>query len=223
MKIIVFDSSSIISLATNNLLWILKELKNYFEGKFVIPESVKKELIDNPLSSKFYKLEAIMINNYINEGYLEVYKEINVDELLDVSNKIYYVEGKNLIVLHKAEIEALALASKINANAYSVDERTMRLVIEDPYRLKDILERKLENKVIINKEYLKKFLDMTIKIPVIRSTELVMIAYEKGLFKNLINKNVDEHQLVEALLWGLKLRGCSISDKEIEIIERSEL
>jgi len=223
MKTIIFDSSTIISLATNDLLWILKDLKKYFDGRFVIPESVKIELVDNPFNSKYYKLEAIMINNYINKGYLEVYKAIDVENLLDISNKICYADDKNLVILHKAEIEALALASKINADAYSVDERTMRLMIENPFRLRKLLERKLERKISINKENLKKFESMTVKIPIIRSTELALIAYEKGLFKDLINDNVKEKDLVEALLWGLKMRGCSISDKEIEEIGRSEL
>lgn len=223
MKTIVFDTSSIISLAVNNLLWILKDLKKIFKGKFVIPENVKKELIDNPLNSRYYKLEAIMINGYINNGDLEVYPEINVDELLDVVNHVYYAEGKNLVVLQRAEVEALALASKIGALAYSVDERTMRLLIEDPYRLRKLLERKLDIKISINRAKLDRFHVMIPVVPVIRSTELALIAYEKGLFKNLISGTVKEHELLEGLLYGLKMRGCSISDLEIEGIEKEEL
>ena len=41
MKALVFDSSAIISLATNNLLWTVKHLKEKFGGEFILPASVK--------------------------------------------------------------------------------------------------------------------------------------------------------------------------------------
>ena len=59
MKCLVFDSGPIISLTTNNLLWILEPLKNKFKGRFVITEGVRKELIDKPLTTKKFKFEAL--------------------------------------------------------------------------------------------------------------------------------------------------------------------
>ena len=81
MKTIVLDSSSIISLATNDLLWLLRDLKNFADVRFLIPENVKKELVDNPLNTKYYKLEAIMINNYISQGLLQVLSSRLHDQL----------------------------------------------------------------------------------------------------------------------------------------------
>ena len=49
MKNIVFDTSSIISIVTNDLLGTLKLLKQNFDVEFYIPESVKVELIDRAL------------------------------------------------------------------------------------------------------------------------------------------------------------------------------
>ena len=59
-------------------------------------------------------------------------------------------------------------------------------------------------------------------VKVIRSTELVLMAYEFGLLdKYLIN--VSREQLLDALLWGLKIRGCSISNEEVESLTDFEL
>ena len=55
MKSLVFDSSTIITLAMNNLLSLLKPLKEKFQGEFYIPLSVKEEIIDVPFRSKKFK------------------------------------------------------------------------------------------------------------------------------------------------------------------------
>ena len=51
------------------------------------------------------------------------------------------------------------------------------------------------------------------KIKVIRSTELMYIAYKKGLI------DVADKRVLEAILFALKYGGCSISEKEIQIIK----
>ena len=68
MKTLVFDTSSVISIVANDLLWVLKPLKQIFRGEFYIPNSVKFELIDKPFTTKMFKLESIMINKSITEG-----------------------------------------------------------------------------------------------------------------------------------------------------------
>ena len=40
----------------------------------------------------------------------------------------------------------------------------------------------------------------------------MIVAFEKGFFKALGNKK----EVLDALLWGLKLRGCAISVREIK-------
>jgi len=225
MKSLVFDTSSIISLSTNNLLWTLRALKKDFKGKFYIPSSVKKELVDTPMKGRKYKLEAMMISKVIKEGLLNVYDEIKVKRLLELVNSIYTSEkreeaknpGGKINILHKGETEALMLAIKLKANAFVVDERTTRLLLEDPEKLKGLLEKKLHTNIKIDYTVLNKFKIMVGKINVIRSTELMMVALEKGLFKDYL---VDgEKDLVDALLWGLRLRGCAISTSEIKKLE----
>ena len=43
MRSIIFDTGPIISLVTNNMLWLLEPLKKQFKGEFYITKSVKKE------------------------------------------------------------------------------------------------------------------------------------------------------------------------------------
>ncbi|MEK6947859.1 MAG: hypothetical protein AABX19_01305 [Nanoarchaeota archaeon] len=223
MKTIVLDTSSVISLVTNNLLEIIKPLKEKFKGTFYIPESVEYELIDKPLETKMFKLEAIMVSKAIEDKDFVVYEEsIDVGSLLHKINNLYFVNGKPISIVSKAEVEALALAIKLESSAYAVDERTMRLVIEDPMRLKKIQENKLHMKVTINYEFMNEIKNLVKNVKVIRSTELVLMAYEFGLLdKYLIN--VSREQLLDALLWGLKIRGCSISNEEVESLTDFEL
>ena len=41
-----------------NWFWYLKPLKKQYRGEFLMPASVKSELIDRPLKSKKFKLES---------------------------------------------------------------------------------------------------------------------------------------------------------------------
>lgn len=54
MKALIFDSSSIITLALNDLLYILEPLKAKFKGEFYITEDVKREVIDRPFREKIH-------------------------------------------------------------------------------------------------------------------------------------------------------------------------
>ena len=222
MKYLVFDTSTIISIATNDLLWVLKPLKDIFKGEFYIPDSVKFELVDKPFETKLFKLESIMLNKTLLDRNILVYEKLNIEELLNNVNNIYTVNWKNIHILDKGEVEALVLALRLQAEAYVVDERTMRLLIEDPYALQSLLEKKLHTKVEINNKLVKEFISIVRGIKVIRSTELLTIAFEKGLLNNYINSLSTNKELLDGLLWGLRLRGCSISTFEIDEIIKYE-
>jgi predicted nucleic acid-binding protein len=223
MRTLIFDTSAVISLAMNNLLWLLKPMKQQFNGEFYVPEAVRYELVDKPFSTMKYKLEAIMVNKVISDSDLLTYEKLNVDDLSKIFNSLYLADSKPIHIVDTAEIEAFALALRLQSEAYVVDERTMRLLIEDPNMLQDILSRKLERKVEINKTLLKELKDITKGVKVIRSSELVTIAYEKGLLNQFITENKTSEDLVEALLWALRLRGCAISTDEINDLIRYEI
>ena len=228
MKALVFDTSSIITLSLNNLLYILPELKQRFSGQFFITEAVRKEIIDNPMHSRKFKLEALQIQQLILDGTIEIYGqsiEKQTQQLLDLSNQIFKTSGNYIKLVDKAEVEALALANLLQA-VYVVDERTMRMLVEDAEGLREIFQRKLHTTVAIDKNKLQE-LQKVVKVNIIRSSEIATAAYSLGILSKLTrkdhlsNENLKE-QLLDGLLWGLKLNGCSISEQEIKEIEKIE-
>ena len=106
MKSLAIDSSSIISLATNSLLWILEPLKKQFQGDFYITDSVKQEVINRPLSTKRFKLEALMIKEIVEEIYGEFLKfDLRNGELRKKSDAIKWNLNK---------LEDLTLSLELN-------------------------------------------------------------------------------------------------------------
>ena len=92
----VFDSSTIISLSLNNLLYLLPELKHRFNGQFFITNEVKKEIIDKPIQSKKFKLEALQIHQLILDNTLEIYGqqlEKQTQNLLNIINNLFKAEN----------------------------------------------------------------------------------------------------------------------------------
>ena len=143
MKAIVFDTGPVISLALNNLLGILAKLKKKYKGEFYISNAVKNELIDRPLKTKKFKFEALQVLKIINENTLTLKDNKEVEEkstkLLDLANSIFIAYGKKITIVHKAEITGIALCLQLDAEAFVVDERTSRLLLEDYTRLKNSL------------------------------------------------------------------------------------
>jgi hypothetical protein len=227
MKSIVFDTSTVISLVTNNLLWVTAKLKEQFNGHFVIPKSVEHELIGHPLKTRRFKLEAIVINDYVEEGIFKLHSSAAIKEtthkLLSLANNIFIAKNNPIRILQQGEVEAIALALHLKSDALAVDERTLRLLIENPEKNHKILERKMHTKIIVNKENLNEFQRLTKGIKILRSTELVTVAYDMGLLNKYITAKKQLHRelrkpLLEGALWGLKLHGCSISESEINDI-----
>ena len=213
MKFIVFDTGSIISLAMNELLWTLPLLKKRFKGEFYIPHSVKLELVDKPMEIKRFKFEAINILKLIQEGVLKVHEKINIEEEFNLVNSIFFIKGNPLKLIQMGEMEALVLAKRLNASLYFVDERTMRLFVEDSNSLRRLLERKFHDRVSVNRSKLDIFKKKFSSLSVARSTELMSVDYEMDIFKDytVVSKN----DFLDGILWGLKLRGVSISSEEI--------
>ncbi len=218
MKTLVFDAGPVISLVTDNLIGILEELKKKFEIEFIISNSVKQELVDNALNTKKFAFEGMLISSYINKNVLKLSSlNINTKDLESYANNIFLASNKPLQLLQKGELASILLCKKINADALVVDERTTRLLIEDPENLKKLLEYKLHCKIKINNENLKLFQKITKNIKIIRSAELLFIAYEQGLFDKF-KWNFSKKELLSGILWGTKLRGCSISEEEINTV-----
>lgn len=223
MKAIIFDASTLITLAMNGLLSEFKDLRKSFDGKFIITNAVKKEAIDNPLKIKRFELEALKIKNLLDEKVLELPQSLGIKQedvmkltqsLLDEANSFFSGNGKDIHIIDVGEATCLALSKLLDnqgvENIMAIDERTMRMLCEKPENLRELLEKKLHMKIILKKIKTTNFT----KCKIIRSSELIYIAYKKGLVR-LKGDNV-----LDALLYAVQFKGCSISHEEIEEIKR---
>lgn len=228
MRSIVFDTGPIISLAINDILWILEELKKSFGGDFLVSKGIKNELIDKPLHTKRFKFEAIKVMHFLENGTISVYHDEGVSEksnyLLDLANNCFIAHGQPIKVVHYGEISGIAIALIKRSEAFVVDERTTRLLIEDPLKLRNILRHRLHTNVALNKDMLKKFRKEVKGLNVLRSVELATVAYEMGLLdRYLTNMKEPRKELLDSVLWGIKLNGCAVSKREIEQILKVEI
>jgi hypothetical protein len=223
MKAIIFDSGTLISFAMNGMYEELKKLKEVFEGKFLITPDVKREIVDKPLNIKKFELEALKLNQLIEERVFELPESLNVkdselskrtEEFMKVANSLFYTKGREVRLIDAGESSCLALSKILSEkgikNILAIDERTIRVLIEKPENLTSLLQRKMNSAIRIKSSNYKIFKNFNI----IRSTELVYVAYKKGLIK-LKGPNV-----LDALLYAMKFKGCAISGEEIEEIKK---
>ena len=199
----------------NGLLPLLKKLKKEFPGKFLITESVKKEIIDRPQKIRRFQLGALQLKALLKQGIIELpnlnneqRNQLNREknELLNIANSTFRIKNKNLNLIHDGEAATLALACILKPDVIAVDERTTRMLCENPENLRKLMQKKLHASVKANTKNYSYFKD----IKVIRSTELVYIAYKKKL------NELKDPMLLEAMLYGVKYKGCSVSEEEIE-------
>ncbi|MFH1402704.1 MAG: hypothetical protein ABIH11_00360 [Candidatus Altiarchaeota archaeon] len=208
---IVVDSSSIISLAMNCLTPLMRIMRE----EFIVSPSVYEEIISRPSSSKRFAFESMRIRMLFDEGVLKMAESKSdlTDRILEKANSLYNIKGRHLKIIHRAETEIIALASELGADAMLLDERTTRLLLEDPYNLKELLSYRNKSKVRMDEGLLAELKGLLPDVPVIRSTELTAVAYERGFLKPY--GGADKNVLLNALS-ALKFSGCSISWQEID-------
>ncbi len=227
MRALVFDTGPIISLAMNNLLWILKPLKERFKGEFYITHGVKKECVEKPLTSKKFKYEAIQVMRLIREGIIKVYdtEALRTETLylLEFANTLFKAHGSYIRIVQYAEIESVMAAKHLNAEAVVIDEFTTRNLFDDILFVGERLSRKLHIEVEADKPNISRISERAQGIYVIRSLELVTIAYELGFFREYYpSVPHSKRTLLDALLWAVKLSGCSVSEREIAELKKAE-
>ena len=222
-KILFFDTGPIITLVMSRLVWILPELKKKYGGKFYITPSVKRELITRPMDIKRFQFEALQALKLIKDGVLEVYEDVpqkEVARLHAIANTSFKIENKDMEVVQSGEIESVVCALKAGAEAMVMDERTMRLFIENNKEMKALLERRFQKPVSVDAENMKQFSKELGDIQIIRSIELVGVAYKMGLLDSYIPQQKNGREvLVEAALWNTKFNGAAVTEHEVEEIK----
>jgi len=221
-KALIFDSSSIITLNMIDMLDILKKLKIMFNGKFLITKEVYKEIINVPLGIKKYELRALIVKKAIEEGILDVVESNSIDkktnEILEKANSLFSVNGESIRIIHRGEASCIALYLLLNIEnknkAMVIDERTTRMLLENPKNLHKLLESKLHREILMNKKIADEFVKENIRV--IRSSELLYYAF----IKNKIDLINGEKTILDALLYAAKAYGCSIAREEIERLKK---
>ena len=224
MKYLIFDAGPLINFSMNGLLDSFEKLKQTFKGEFLITKEVKKEIIDHPKTVKRFELGAIRLEQLYNKGVFKL-ADINqeeVDELrrlrdnfLQKANSMFKTKKRDVHLLDKGECAALALSTILKRKNNEdvplvIDERTTRILCENPENLKKLMEKKLHTSIKANTSSY----DLFKGFKIIRSTELAYMIHKRGLFK------LDHPKAFEAIVYGLKFKGCSISEKEVQALSK---
>ena len=222
-KAILVDAGPIITLALSQLLWVLKPLKEKTGVTLYITPAVYTELVEKPQTIKRFQFEALHVQKLIREGILTLYeKRISkqtTDKLTRLANNSFMIKEGPLEILQAGELETLALSIDTKSPML-MDERTLRLLIEKPAGMKQLLEGRKRKKVKKNPEKLKEFQTLVGRPGIIRSIELVAVAFEMGLLDDYLPPNQDkvagQKALLRAVLWNTKYHGASVIDHEID-------
>jgi len=216
-KYLIFDAGPLINFSMNGVLPLLEKLKQEFKGEFVITKEVKHEIIDRPVEIKRFELGALKLKALFDKGVIKhapiTQKQVNQlreirNKLMNTANNSFSTKKRNLHLIDKGEAAALALSQILDYAPIVIDERTTRILCENPENLRKLFEKKLHTPVKANKKNYQLFQGFKI----IRSTELVYIAHKKGLFQ------LKDPRTLEAMLYGMKFKGCSVSEQEIQEI-----
>ena len=213
---IVFDSGVLISFSETCFLSLFKNLKDNL-GEFIITKNVKYEAIDRPKNVMRFKLSSIRIDEQLMGGVFTIAqgsKELDAatKKILDLTNNMFYVRGKPIKIIQIGEAESLALIGLTEASYLAVDERTTRMLIEEPYALLSIFKRKYNTgNINFDKNRYLKFKETIGNVQSVRSVDLFSYAYNN----NLLTDVYKDKDALKAVLYALKFKGCAVSFEEI--------
>ena len=222
MKYLIFDAGPIISLTMNGMLHVLERLKEVSPGvEFVITPAVKREVVDKPLGIKKYKLEAMQVRDLVDRGVFTMSKKFVSDSKLAKERQRILARangvlrstntGEKIRIVHDGEASCLAFARLCECESLIViDERTTRMLSEAPKDLEKMMERKSHMPLDANLGLLDDLRGMKF----IRSAELLFVAWKKGLVGD------NNKEWLDALLYGVKFKGCAVASSEIEGMKR---
>jgi hypothetical protein len=227
MTEILLDAGPVISLTTNSLLWLLEAITKKTGAKFAIVSSVKHELVDHPIATKKFKFEALQVQRLIEQGVLKVIDKPELKsralQFLDLANTVFWAQKSPIRIVQLGEMETLAAASGMGINRVVIDERITRSLLETPEQLQEMMSHRLRTKLHVDTGRLDQFRNMTRHVEIIRSAELVTVAYEQGLLDSYVVKIPNARkELLDSVLWGVKLNGCAISEDEIAELVKME-
>ncbi len=216
-KIAVIDSGTMITFSSTCLMNVFVSFVKKNNLELIISNDVASESVWKPIQNKRFALNAARIKHLFNSGVVKVISsnESNPleEKILSIANSCFFSKGQPIAIIQRGEAEALALAKINNANILFIDERTTRSLFENPFRLKQVLEKRRQENIVLKIEQVNKLREMFVGLKIFRSVDIVAFAYEQDLF----NGEFDHGKLeLEAALYSTKFSGCAVSEKEID-------
>ena len=213
----VIDSGTMITISSTCLINVFKSFVSKNNLELLVSSEVSEECVWKPIQNKRFALNAARIKHLFNSGVINVVKptqEIrNLEgKILELANNAFRTDFGPLTIVQRGEAEALALAKINGAKALFVDERTTRSLIENPLRLKQVLEKRQHKKVKIDETRINTLQNMFSDLKIFRSVDVIAFAYEQGLFEGELDNGKLE---LEASLYSAKFSGCAVSEREI--------
>lgn len=207
----------------NGLLPLLEKLKASFKGKFIITPEVQAEVYERPSHIPQFEWGALSIQALIEKKILELPQTLSVTtkdlqektrEAMDCANHSFKTENQWITIVSEAEMSCIALAQLAKKQGHEpflvIDERTARLLCEAPLNIERLMSQKLHREVRMEKNCSAAFKGLDC----MRSSELVYVAYKKGLVPSTHQKTL------EALIYATKFKGAAISWDEINILKK---
>lgn len=184
----------------------------------IISNGVEAESIITPLRVKRFELNAVRIRHGVEKGWIETVKmekswNAEVRELMAKANSSFKSPRGPLTLVHLGEVEALILAEKLGARIVAIDERTTRMLIEEPEKLRRLIEKRQHSKISRDKSLSESISERFTSLRFVRSSELAALAFEKGFLKEEIGPG---KKALEAALYALRYSGCALGSSEIE-------
>ena len=207
------DSGPLISFSDTCLISVLPFLAK-LGAEFLITPAVEKEIVLNPINVHRYAFSAIRLHKTIDDKLLRV---IDVDShlmnrIMNSANAAFLLRGKPMKLIHAGEAACLAAYKQNGCSALAIDEKTTRLLIENPALLADNISEQFGQRIIVDKRSLDEFTSLTSGIEIIRASELLAIATKNGYFDSF---GKHKEQAFHTAIYALKQAGCSLSEKEV--------
>ena len=217
MPAIVCDSSTLISLSDTCNIECLYFLRNNSSASFLIPPSVYNEIITCPLHIPRFEFSAVRLRKALEDGAFHQVTAPQIEqatrEIMSAANKCFRLNGKPLSLLHEGEAQCLAAYNAAGAAALAIDEKTTRLLIEDPFKLLQALKEEYRGHLSVDESALATFTEKTRGMTIIRSAEIIAVAAQKGFFQEY---KAFENQAFHSALNALRRAGCSMTQNELE-------
>ncbi|MBI3588723.1 hypothetical protein HY095_05995 [Candidatus Micrarchaeota archaeon] len=221
MPPILCDSSSLISLSMSCNAGAIGFLHSQSPRvRFAITPKVMGEIVERPIQIRRFEYSAIRLNQLVAEKKLAVLNPPalakTAAQLESIANDCFTAGKMPLAILQAGELEILAAAMLSGSSAVVVDEKTTRLLCENPGALRERLSQEYEAGVGMDDALVGEFQSKTRGISFIRSCELLCIAAKKGFFSKYGKL---QNEAFHSALYSLKAAGCSLTDGELREYE----